>query len=283
MLMRALATKNITEMSFWPFLVGTLMNLTVQVIDLFFFALPIPDPFANYLGVTLSCCFVNYLVIGMPIFQTVWPNDDISTLPIFSLSNDLVTVPTYQIYSGIYVITQRNKVHVANNEPKEHFSLAMLGQIMLRVIKSPIIIGNCLGFIWAGTGLKLPIFLDKLLEMGNNCVTAISLMMCGAFIAQNSLMGCPWWEFVIAIIVRHFAMPAIVIMYCYALNISHSIARKCIVLSSLSTAATAFLMSAETKIEPGIASTMVLWTTVLMIPAVIMWFSILDATGLFPE
>ena len=283
MLMKALARRAITQMSFWPFLIGTLMNLTMQVIDLFFFALPVEDPFANYLGVTLSCCFVNYLVIGMPIFEQVWPNDDISTLPIFSLSNDLVTTPTYQIYSGIYMIVKRNKIHVANNEPKERFTLKLLGQILLRVIKSPIIIGNILGFIWSATGLQLPIFLDKLLQFGNNVVTAVSLMMCGAFIAQNSLMACPWWEFTIAIIIRHFVMPAVVILYCWALNIDPSISRKCVILSSLCTASTAFLMSAETKIEPGIASTMVLWTVILMIPAVIMWFSIMDAAGLFPE
>ena len=283
MLMRALATKAIGEMSFWPFLIGTLMNLTMQVIDLFFFALPVPDPFANYLGVTLSCCFVNYLVIGMPIFQTVWPNDDISTLPIFSLSNDLVTTPTYQIYSGIYNIIQRNKIHVAKNEPKERFTLKMLGAILLRVLKSPIIIGNILGFIWSAIGWELPLFLDKLLQFGNNVVTAVSLMMCGAFIAQNSILACPWWEFVIAMIIRHFVMPAIVILYCWALNIDSSVARKCVILSCLCTASTAFLMSAETKIEPGIASTMVLWTVIAMIPAVIIWFSILDAAGLFLE
>lgn len=283
MLMRAIASKKLSELSFWPFLIGTLMNLSIQIFDLFFFALPLEDSFANYLGVTLSCSFVNYLVIGMPILQTAWPGADTSTLPIFSLSNDLITTPTYQIYSGFYLINKRNKIHERLGEEKEHFTLKTLGSIFARVIQNPIIIGNILGFLWAATGLKLPIFLDKILTYGNCVITGLSLMMCGAFLAQGSIISCAWWELAIAIVIRHFIMPALVILYCWAVDLDHTVSRMCVVLSSLCTAATAFLMSSETHIEPGIASTMVLWTTVLMIPAAIMWLSILDATNLFPE
>ena len=49
------------------------------------------------------------------------------------------------------------------------------------------------------------------------------------------------------------------------------------------TAAAAYLLAEASGLGQGIASTMVFWSTIVCIPAIIFWLWLFDATGLFPE
>jgi hypothetical protein len=60
-------------------------------------------------------------------------------------------------------------------------------------------------------------------------------------------------------------------------------ARQCIIMATLPAAVSSYLMSVNAGIGTGVASTMVFWTNMLFLPAVIGWFVVLDKFGWFIE
>ena len=110
---RNLAKKKLVELDFSPFFVGALTTLATHVVLLVCFLFPLKDRFKCYLSCVLPCAFVNYLVIGIPVYDTIWGSSGNVMVSMISLSNDLVTVPIYLVTSNIYLARQQRAKELA--------------------------------------------------------------------------------------------------------------------------------------------------------------------------
>lgn len=281
---RNLSKKKIRELNFMPFVVGTMTTISTYVVFCLFFLLPFKDKFKNYLSAVLPCAFVNYLVIGFPIFNSMWDPSENIMVPIISLSNDLITTPIYLILSNIYLVRRQPTEAEPGDAPvKKKSAFDIFKVVIIQIISSPIIIGNVLGIIWSATGWKLPTFLISLMDYLGDEVLGICLICVGGFIAQNSIVACHWLKFLCCLFVRHVLSPLFTAIFCFAFKLSNKLSRQCILMSCLPTGTTSFIMSSIAGIGPGVSSTMIFWSTILCVPFLLIWIEILDNLHLFVE
>ena len=85
MISRNLMKRKFSELNFYPFLVGTFTTISTHIIFVLMFLVPFKDKFKNYLSAVLPCSFVNYLVIGFPIFDSIWDSNENIMVPMVAL------------------------------------------------------------------------------------------------------------------------------------------------------------------------------------------------------
>jgi predicted permease len=56
-----------------------------------------------------------------------------------------------------------------------------------------------------------------------------------------------------------------------------------VILSALPTAVGSYLITANSGIGAGVCSTMIFWTNIFFLPAVVCWLLVLDALGIFTD
>ena len=304
MISRNLMKRKFSELNFYPFLVGTFTTISTHIIFVLMFLVPFKDKFKNYLSAVLPCSFVNYLVIGFPIFDSIWdPNENIM-VPMVALSNDLITTPIYLVLSNIYLAKKAahdalehnqslNDISENDNDKKDkpthhkkHQGLTpwkLFKHVIVQLVTNPILIGNVIGLIWAAFGWKIPTFLGSLTTFLGDEVLGICLICVGGFIAQSSIVACNWIKFIVCLIARHILMPMLAMLFAWALNLSNKLVRQCTLMAVLPTGTTSFLMSSLNGIGPGVSSTMIFWSTILCVPFLILWIFVLDQLHLFVE
>ncbi|KAK8866943.1 intracellular auxin transport [Tritrichomonas musculus] len=279
-----LSKKKIKELNFMPFVVGALTTIATFILFLLFFLIPYKDRFKNYLGAVLPCVFVNYIVVGFPIFYTMWDREESIMLPMITLSNDLITTPIYLVLSNIYLSKhQPREIGPGGTLVKKKTGWDICKIVVIQMVKSPIILGNVLGVIWSCTGWKLPTFLNSLMDFLGSEVLGICLICVGGFIAQNSIVACNWIKFLVCVFARHVIMPFFTLLFCMAFKMSNRLSRQCVLMSTLPTGTTSFIMSSISGIGPGVSSTMIFWTTLLCIPFLICWIEVLDKLKIFVD
>ena len=82
-------------------------------------------------------------------------------------------------------------------------------------------------------------------------------------------------------LVRHIVCPLITALLAAAFRTSGELVRQCIVLTALPSGVMTYLMSENSGIGPGVASTMIFWTTIAHVPMIILWTVVLDKLNLF--
>jgi predicted permease len=237
-----------------------------------------------YLSTLLPSIYVNYLIVGIPIFDAIWDPHDNVMIAVMSLSNDLVTLPAYLILSNIYCIRRANREHIAASDGlEEKFSPRIIGRILIDLITNPIVIGNAAGFSYAATRLPVFPFLADVLKYLGDAVLALSLFSVGGFLSQQSLIACGWPHFLTALGVRHFVMPFFVALLSAAFHISGKLTRQCILMSCCPSATASYLLTDRANVGTGVASTMIFWSTVFCVPCQLLWYFCLDKLGIFVE
>jgi predicted permease len=281
---RASASRDLSEVSFLPFAIGTCASLSFYALLALLFLFPFKDRFYMYLSSALPSAYINYLIIGLPIFNSIWPETENVMVAVLALSNDLVTLPSYLVLSSIYIIRRSNREHeLAGDGLQEKFSVKILWRIVLRLITNPIVVGNATGFIWASTKWPVFPFLANLLKYMGDAVLGLSLFCVGGFLSQHSLVACGWLHFIGCMLLRHVAVPMLMALFSYVFHASGKLARQCILMACCPSATASYLLSDQAQTGPGVSSTMIFWTTVFVVPCQIAWIWALDALQLFPE
>lgn len=275
--------EDLKKLDFKPFGIVALSAIATQLILTFTFLFKNDDKLAFFLSTMLPSTYINYIIIGIPIFDAIWPGQDIQILTVITLCNDIITAPIYMFLGGIYNYICKNKEHVAKGEPKDKFSFKILLTILLNILKSPIIIGYIIGFIWAGIGIPRCVFVDTMITTSSQCILALSCFCVGSFLAEHEIVACPWYQFLICALSRHVLMPIIAGIFSWAFGVSAKQSRQTIIISTLPTAVASYLLSSNTNVGTGPSSTMIFWTNIFFIPAIIVWFVILDKLNLFIE
>ncbi|KAH0791592.1 Auxin Efflux Carrier family protein [Histomonas meleagridis] len=115
------------------------------------------------------------------------------------------------------------------------------------------------------------------------CVLALSCFCVGSFLAVNSLLSCPPIQFIICAVSRHIIMPIFAGLFSAAFGLSAKASRQAIIITTLPTGMATYLMSSNSNVGTGVSSTMIFWTNIFFVPIIILWFTVLDALGIFVE
>lgn len=281
MIFRAVAKQKFADIDFHPMLIGGMIIVATYTFCLIIFCLRSDKSFFYYCSSTLPSIYTNYLIIGIPFFEVIW-GDNVSMVTILNLTNDIVTVPIYLIIANIFRIRENNKKHAENNDGiTEKFSFKILFTIVKNIVLNPIMFGNIISFIWAGFGWKFPDFIQAVADIAANGVLASCLLCVGGFLSQNAIIACPWPQFIFCIFVRHFMMSLFAAVFSYAFKIDHLLARQCTIMAALPSATASFLLAHQNGTGPGCSSTLIFFSTILCVPAMIGWLSALDALKIF--
>lgn len=280
---RILAGKNAHTLNFLPLAVGALYSLSQYAVCLVIFLLPINDKLGHYCATVFASTYINFIIAGLPIFESIWPPSEESMLPPLVLANDLVTSPIFYVLSGFRDIMQENKILEQEGKIKRKFTCSLLLSIFSRCLTNPIFIGNIFGLLYSATGLPVPKFVATIFNLLGDAVLAILFFCVGAFLSENSIISCPWYQFICCTILRLIVGPAWGILYCKLLKLPHRLAKQVVVFLAQPTAVAGYSMSRAVNIGVGPVSTEILWTSILSVPSVIMYLSIMESYHLFDE
>jgi predicted permease len=273
----------LADMNFKLFAVFVCAAMASQIALLLMMIYPAADRFGTYLGTMLPATFVNFVVIGFPIFESIWPDGDSSVLTIITLSNDLFIAPVYLTMTGVYDVVRRNCAHRQNGEPLEHFGMREIARIGLSLVSNPIMIGYMVGFLWAGAHIPVPLAMDEAIRYLSGACLPMSCLCIGAFLAEHSLISCHWTEFATSAFTRHIVYPMFAGLFASAFKLTPTEGRQTIIMGTLPSAVACYLLSTNAGIGAGVSSTMIFWSNILFLPATIVWFLVLDALKLFVE
>lgn len=281
--LRTLAGKDAHDFNFIPLAVGALHSVSVYIVSALMMAVPMRDKFGFYLSSVFPVAYLNYVISGIPIFTSLWPIEESVVISMITLSNDLVSSPIFLILSGIYEIYNENKILKEQGMPKKKFTCSIILSILFRCFKNPILIGNLLGLLYAVTALPVPLFLSEIMKLLGDTVLPLSLFCIGAFLAEHSIVSCPFPQFIMCLLLRMFLGPFFGLIYSLVLKLPARLARQCVVLTCQPTAVAAYTLSIAAKVGTGASSTMIFWSTALTVPTLIIWITIMDKFNLFVE
>ena len=279
-----IAVRDLYEIYFTPAIVSAVTIISCQILLAIAFLLPLHGRFLYYVSSLLPAVFINYLIVGIPVFNAIWPESENVMIAVMTLGNDLLIVPSFLVFSNIYQRRKRNKQHELDGDGiVEKFSPKLLGQIAMRVLLNPIVFGSILGYVYAGTGWKMCPFLGNLMNCLANAVLALSLFCVGGFLSQHSFIACHWAHFLVCILIRHVGFPGIVALLSMAFKLSGRLTRQCVLMACNPAATGGYILAADAKIGQGISSTMIFWSTLLCVPMQLAWLYTFDSLNLFPD
>ena len=280
---RSFALKNLYAMNFKPLAGCALTSISTQIIlaivvNVIYWK---KDLFEIFLGIQLPVIYLNYVIIGVPLFNSIWGEENNAITGVIIMSNDLIIIPIYQALTSIYKIRKAKEEAVDGDEEVKGFTWHDVLMIILNIFKSPLIQGIILGIIWSLTTLTLPIYLDRLLSTFQSCVVGCALFCVGGLLSTFSILGCSWLEFILGMLFRFIIMPLFTCIYSYAIGLSGVETRQCLVMVLVTSSSACSSISLAANIKPGVSTTMILWSTIFFIPFIMAWLSVLDALNLF--
>ena len=264
----------------------SLVNASVHIIICLSFIIWRKDGLEKYVTIQISTCYVNYIIIGLPIFTSIWGEDSSKIIVICPFFHYFFVVPLYMLLTNIAKIKREKELKFASNSDEKfvyHLTCKDRGLAFWNSIKTPLLVGAFLGLIWACTSIKAPTFLLRLAKYMGDFVVVFSLLCIGSFLEKNSIVACEWYILVICVSLRFILSPLLGIAFSKALKISGTLGRQCSILSTMPLSTVAYILASSTGYGQAAASSVVFWTVILVIPSIIFWFWIIDKFKLFPE
>lgn len=277
---RAMASRKLKDFYFDPLINAMLMNATAQIVLCFLFLLPLKDPLAVYLSTTISTVFVNYVPIGQIITQSIYGHKYDHIIGICPLSNFIILVPMFLMFSKLYHIRQEK---MQSGEGTAHLTCADVKYAIVTTCKSPQLIGTIIGLIYSAIGIDYPIFLQRLGDFLGDVVLVYCLVGAGHVLQVNSLIACHWTQLLFSLFVRFFLCPCISWLYVWAFRLKGTLARQCIIFSCMPASNAGYVMAQVAGVGVNVVSTMIFWTLILIVPVLILWYWIFDHFGLYIE
>lgn len=277
---RSLTTKRLLDLDFTPFFVAALMSLSCSALLTVSFLAPVKNKFELFLTSSLPANYINYIITGLPVFNSIWDESENVLVSMMILANDLVTSPFFLACAGVYFVMRENEERRARGEGPQKFDSKILLSIIKRIVVSPILEGNVFGLIYAATSMPTPCIIKRIMKLLGDIIVPLCFFSVGVFLAGKSLISRPWYQFLLCLITRIFIGPAFAGLFAYALGMSNRGIRQCIIIGSQPTAVSCFIMCQDANIGSETASTMVFWTSIMCVPVVILWFAILDGLNI---
>jgi predicted permease len=220
----------------------------------------------------IGSCYLNYIVIGLPIFTSIWGEGSAKIAVICPFCHYVFVVPLFLVLARLI-----------ETRGDDGITLRDVGNAFLSSIKTPILIGAFVGLAWSATGWTPFLWIDYTTKYTGNVVVVFSLICIGAFLCENSLLACHWMQLVFCLCLRFVIAPAIAIGWSFALRFPPTLARQCTILAAMPLSTVAYVVAVGANVGVGVTSTVVFWTVVLVVPVIMGWFFLLDSLGIFLE
>ena len=272
--------QTIKNISWWPLLVTALVNCSLHIILLLSILVWRKKGLEKYVTLQISTCYVNFIVIGLPIFTSIWGENSAHIAIICPFFHYFFVVPLYMLLSNIVRIKKENEQKGAEDFVY-HLTFHDIGVAIWKSCKTPLLVGAFLGLIWSCTTLKTPIFLLRLSKYVGDFVIVFSLLGIGSFLESNSIVACEISTLLICVVMRFIISPILGISFCLAFKIKGELGRQISILTTMPLSTIAFILSSATGIGMDSTSSVVFWTVIFVIPAIIFWFWILNTFKLF--
>ena len=150
-----------------------------------------------------------------------------------------------------------------------------LKKTLRRVLTHPCVIACFLGIILMALGLTLPPGLNDAVIAIGNCNTALSMMVIGMILAQIDLRDF-WDPALLGFSLHRFIIiPAFVFFVCRFLPVSRTVAGVSVLLAAMPAGATTSILAEKYQVEPAFGTKLVIFSTLLSIPATAAWCFIL--------
>ena len=338
LMFNALCKTSIRKINFQPLLVVFLMNISSHIVLLLIFLFPLKSKLRKYVTSTISSCYVNYIIIGLPIFTAIWGEEAATTIVICPFVHYFMVVPLFVVLSKLVHIledsndasnpnnalqnnhnenqnsdlqvssnvTNTNNTNDANNDnyantnnanantistinnnemenEKKKLTWKDVRDAFISSLKTPILIGAFIGLIWSCIGWTAPLFFLQLSSMYGRLVTTFALFSIGSFIYKNSLFACSIPQLLLSIFIRFIFAPLISIVWSIVLKLPPTVARQCSILGTFPLSTVAYALSVDQDIGTEATSSVVFFTSILVVPMIMWWFYFIDICGLFKE
>lgn len=153
----------------------------------------------------------------------------------------------------------------------------------LSAISAPIVVGTLIGFFWSLFGIPYPPFLDIIGTFMGDIVLIFGLLGVGHVLQTNGLIACHWIQLIFLLLVRFFLCPAISWFYAFLFKLKGKVARMSIIFSALPSSNGAYVIAQTAGVGVKATSSMILFTLVLIVPVLILWFYIFDKLGVYMD
>lgn len=151
----------------------------------------------------------------------------------------------------------------------------------LSAIRAPIVVGTLIGFFWSLFGIPYPPFLDIIGTFCGDIVLIFGLLGVGHVLQTNGLIACHWIQLIFLLLVRFFICPAISWFYAFLFKLKGKVARMSIIFSALPSSNGAYVIAQTAGVGVKATSSMILFTLVLIVPVLILWFYIFDKLEIY--
>ena len=193
--------------------------------------------------------FGNNVQLGVPIVEASLGPEAMPTISILIIFNVLLlwTVAIASVEIGRYGRIQ---------------NLRDVLKPMLKVFRTPVVLGIIAGTLWSFSGLHLPDYLQKPVDMIAMSTTPMCLIVVGMSLAQYSF-SAGFAKGLSATAAKLVVQPILVWMIARMIGLGELETNACVVLSCLPVAINVFLMSQDFGAEEGAASNGIFVSTFL--------------------
>jgi predicted permease len=295
LLYRSLASRKIKDLSFMPLVDALLMSASTQLlVGLITFILPLKDSLYMYLSTVISSAYINYIILGLPIFNSIWGTEYNHVPAICTLTHYVLLVPMFLILSQLWQVRKARQEKIEERKqnpdlddgeplPEARITCRDVINAFVTALKTPLVVGIFVGLLSSAAGVPYVLFFDSLASYMGDIVLVYALIGIGRFLQINSILNCNWLQLLACLIIRFFVCPGFAALYAWILRFNGRLARQCTILSCLPAANAGFVLANTAGIGAGEASAMVFWTLILIMPILMFWFFIFNHFGIFPE
>ncbi len=205
----------------------------------------------------------NYLIIGYPVLLNLFGDEVVINMALITL----VVIPMFNTLAII-----------ALSPPDKHTGLKKYKEIILNIVKNPLIIAIELGFLSAAINITYPSVINSFISMTASMATPLALVAIGAFFHFDGIKET-LSNTLVAISIKLLILPLIMTTAAYLVGLEPMNIILVGVLFGGPTAVSSFAMSSELGGDPVLAGNIIIISSALCVitymTIITIWLSIL--------
>jgi predicted permease len=206
----------------------------------------------------------NYMIVGYPVLLNLFGDDIVVNMALVTI----VVIPLFNITSII-----------ALTPPNQHNSLKKYTDILISVVKNPLILGIVAGFFAAAFQIKLPSVLSSFIVMTGDMATPLALVAIGAFFHFDHFVDT-LTKSIFAVSLKLLVFPILASFIAYLLGFSPMNIVLIGVLFGGPTAVSSFAMTSEMGGDSVLAGNVIILSSLMCILSYMMlitaWVALLN-------
>ncbi|PKM50332.1 MAG: AEC family transporter [Firmicutes bacterium HGW-Firmicutes-7] len=212
----------------------------------------------------------NFLLIGLPLARNLFGETGVA---VASVALPIV-VPVYN-FLAVFVLTV-----FANNEDYKEKPKVSYVQLIVAILKNPLIIASVLGLIFSIINIPIPTFLNRAMGDVGGIATPLALILLGGQFSFSALHGRLKLAF-IATLFRLIFLPIIIIGVAVLLGFKGVELSTILIIFASPSAISGFIMAKNMGNDSELAGQIIILTTLLSSISLFFWVLFLKLFKLF--